>query len=205
MEVEKINMKTSKDIIHKNKLSMSIPNTKSTKVYECPLVDWYRFKECTITTCKFWTENVSSKCLALHRQTPTGNKSISDAELHYYKFNKRINRRMVAIKRKKAVYRVKATLIYYEYLSYLQLKYIPLNKPINMDIAEKLKTRFPFTLKNMDWIPWLDQLFDQTIYINFLTEKSGECKQFKSVYQILNLGHKKFLLYKRKLKRAKKS
>ena len=170
-----------------------IPVVPERKVHSCVYVEGYRFYECVIKTCKNFTDVTKTKCLAIDRVQPVGNKIISDAELHLYKFtDTRVSTRLVSIKRKKAVTRVKAILILNSLIEFIRENYKPGEKAYSGKMVEKLELDYPLRIRKLQFYNWMwPYLTSKKVYKKFVTKKGGECSTFK-VHMLLNLTRMKY-------------
>lgn len=163
------------------------------KVYTCVYVDNYKFHECTIKSCKNFTDVTRSKCLAIDRVQPVGNKIISDAELHLYKFGKeKVSTRLISIKRKKAITRVKAILILHSFIEYIRDNHRPKKRAYEGKLIEKLELDYPLKVRKLQFYNWMwPYLTSKKVWKKFTTKKGGECAAFK-VHMLLNLTRMKY-------------
>lgn len=87
---------------------------------QCPLQDEYRFKtQCRIATCKMYNEKTPCRCLAMDTSFAANDKSMSDAELVFFKFPNHSQREVASI-RKRAVSRVQAVLALNQVVRHVQ-------------------------------------------------------------------------------------
>lgn len=165
----------------------------SDRVNTCVYVPQFKFKTCTIRTCKNYTEVTSCKCLAIDRAQPVGNKAISDSELHLFKFGSDgVTGRLVSIKRKKAVFRVKAILILYSYIEYIKNNYKPSGKVFQGKAIDKAEISYPLKIRKLEFQNWMwEYLVDAKVYAKFTGKKEGECSTFK-VNMLINMTALKF-------------
>jgi hypothetical protein len=163
------------------------------KVNSCIYVEGFKFYECTIRTCKNYTEVTKHKCLAIDRVQPIGNKIISDAELHLYKFSGvKVSTRLVSIKRKKAIMRVKAILILNSLVEYIRENYKPKEKSYSGKMVEKLEEEYPLRIRKLQFQNWMwPYLTSKKVYKKFVKKKGGEVSQFP-VHALLNLTRMKY-------------
>lgn len=149
------------------------------KFNTCPYVEWYKFGKCEVTTCKNHTTKTKTSCLALDRQAPTGNKIISDAEIHLFKFAEdNVSTRLVALKRKRAVTRVKSVLILKSYIEYLEQKYSKTEtwKRYKSELTVRYEARYPLKIKKLRFQNWMWPYFiSKTEYKAFTSKNGGEC------------------------------
>lgn len=166
------------------------------KIHQCLYVEWYKFKQCNIKTCKNFSSVVPTHCLAIDRTIPQGNKLISDVELHRYKYpDEGITTRLVSMKRKYAVERVKSVLVLSEYIDYIRIKYTDSKKTNCKYVYKRVRNKFPLKLKKLNFKQWMTYwLFNQREYEVFLKAKGGECTEFP-LYKVLNLTELKFKKY----------
>lgn len=163
------------------------------QVHTCIYVEAYQFNECTIRTCKNFTDVTASKCLAIDRVQPVGNKIISDAELHLYKYSAdKVSTRLISIKRKKAITRVKAILILHSLLEYIRDNYKPKDRVYNTKLIEKLENEYPLKVSKLQFYNWMwPYLTSKKVWKKFAKLKGGECSDFK-IYMLLNLTKSKY-------------
>lgn len=161
---------------------------------QCTYVEWFRFKQCTIRSCKNWTIITQSRCMAIDRVQPAGAKIITDAELHMYKYpTQKVSTRLVAMKRKKALLRVKSVLILKEYVSHLYLKYLDTRqRPVRNRHTEKAEKSFPLRIRQLRFDNWMwPHIVSQEEYKEFLQTRRGECSSF-SLQDLLQMTEMKF-------------
>ena len=170
-----------------------IPIAPERKLHRCVYVEGYQFYECVVKTCKNFTAVTKTKCLAVDRVQPVGNKIISDAELHLYKFSDaKVSTRLVSIKRKKAVNRVKAILILNAFLEFIRENYKPGEKTYSGKMVEKLELDYPLRIRKLQFYNWMwPYLTSKKVYKKFVKKKGGECATFK-VHMLLNLTRMKY-------------
>lgn len=141
---------------------------------QCPLVEWYRFKQCTIATCKNFSTKCKSNCMQLDRIEPKGTKVISDAELHLYKFpDEAVSTRLIALRRKKAVSQVKNILILKHFIAYLkevQVKASKINLKYESDLIDRYKNKYPFKIKRLGFEDWMwPFITDEVVFSTYKT------------------------------------
>jgi hypothetical protein len=173
------------------KNSTNVPT--ALKVNTCVYVPQFKFHTCTIKTCKNYTDVTATHCLAIDRVQPLGNKIISDAELHMFKFNADgVTSRLVSLKRKKAIYRVKAILILNQFIEFIKSNYKSNGLAFNGKSVEKAELSYPLKIRKLKFQNWMwEYLVDQKVYAKFTKQKEGECGLFK-IYMLLNLTALKF-------------
>ena len=174
-------MKSKRELI---RIPIKVINTdlEGLPVNTCVYVTQYRFKTCSVTTCKNYTLATKSKCLAVDRVQPLGNKIISDSELHLFKFGEEcVTTRLVAIKRKKAVSRVKAILILHSFIEFIKSKNNVINKTVYKGrLVEKAEIGYPLRITKLGFKNWMwPYLVNQKLYEKFTGKKEGECSAFK--------------------------
>jgi len=153
---------------------------------QCAYVDWYRFNQCSIKTCKFYTVETKTHCLAIDREAPSGTKFISDAEIHLFKFKQdKISTRLVSMRRKAAVERVKAILILDEFISFIRKNHLPIKIKKNKQLKQ-IKKEYPFKIKELNFKSWMWRyVVSESEYAKFVkSKKEGDCKEF-TLHQIL--------------------
>lgn len=164
------------------------------KTQDCTYIEWYKFKQCTIKTCKNFSATTASHCLAIDRVTPVGNKIISDAELHLFKYAKAgVSTRLISLKRKKAVTRVKAILILHSFIEYIKNHKRPDERYWSGKLVERLELEYPLRVMKLGYMNWmLPYLTSEEFYKQFAaTRKGGECETFK-LHVLLDLTEMKF-------------
>ena len=163
------------------------------KTHSCQYVEWYKFKQCSVRTCKNFSDTTSSKCLAIDRVQPSGNKVISDAELHLFKFAEAgVSTRLISLKRKKAVTRVKAILILREFIEYIKQHHKPDHRYWSGKVVEKVEIEYPLRVMRLGYMNWmLPYLTCSTVYAKFAAKHGGECLLFK-VNVLLDMTELKF-------------
>lgn len=163
------------------------------QIHSCIYVENFQFHECTIKSCKNFTDVTTSKCLAIDRVQPVGNKIISDAELHLYKYSAdKVSTRLISIKRKKAITRVKAILILHSLLEYIRDNYKPKDRVYNTELVEKIESDYPLKIGKLQFYNWMwPYLTSKKVWKKFSKLKGGECADFK-IYMLLNLTKAKY-------------
>lgn len=163
-------------------------------IHTCIYVENFQFHECTIRTCKNFTDVTRTKCLAIDRVQPVGNKIISDAELHLYKFSQeKVSTRLISIKRKKAITRVKAILILHSFIEYIRENHKPKGVRVyGGKLVERLEMDYPLKVRKLQFYNWMwPYLTSKKVWRKFALKKGGECAVFK-VYMLLNLTRMKY-------------
>lgn len=153
---------------------------------------WYKFHKCEVKTCKNFTPITKSSCLAIDRVNPSGVKSITDAELHMYKYPEaKVSTRLISLKRKSAVDRVKAILILREYIEFIKVSKEK-GMPIVTASTAKAESAYPLKVKRLKFEQWMwPHLVSPTLYKEFLSTRSGECSLI-DLHQLLNITAMKF-------------
>lgn len=186
--------KVREDSRREEKERREIPIRAERPVHSCIYVENFQFHECTINSCKNHTEVTITKCLAIDRVQPSGNKIISDAELHLYKFSDRkVSTRLISIKRKKAIMRVKGILILHAFIDYIRDGYREkAKKEYTCKIIDKLESSYPLKVRKLQFENWMwPYLTSKKVWRKFATHKGGECEEFK-VFMLLNLTRIKY-------------
>lgn len=182
------------------------PEVLKKPIKACVYVPQFKFRECTITSCKNYSAITDSKCLAIDRVQPTGNKAISDAELHLFKFSgENVTSRFVSIKRKKAVERVKAMLILHAYITWICTKFKPTpGKVFASRQIDKAEAGYPLKVKKLQFKNWMwEHITDAQVFSEFLQKKaSGECMAF-GVHTLLNMTEMKYAVLKSQVEAQK--
>ena len=171
-----------------------IPIQLDRPIHSCIYVENFQFHECTIRSCKNHTDVTTSKCLAIDRVQPVGNKIYSDAELHLYKFSdKKASTRLISIKRKKAIMRVKGILILHAFLEYIRDNHKAKRvEPYSNKLIEKMEASYPLKIRKLQFENWMwPYLTSKKVWRKFATHKGGECEEFK-VFMLLNLTRMKY-------------
>lgn len=162
-------------------------------IHTCIYVEQFQFRQCTIKTCKNYTPITTSKCLAIDRVQPVGNKIISDAELHLYKYSsEKVSTRLISLKRKKAITRVKAILILHSLLEYIRENYKPKGRVWDGSTMMKAESEYPLKVRRLQFKNWMwPYLVSKKVWNKFATKKGGECAAFKP-HMLLNLDRESF-------------
>jgi len=162
------------------------------QINSCLYVDWYKFHKCEIKTCKNYTPITKNSCLALDRVNPSGVKSITDAELHMYKYPEaKVSTRLISLKRKAAVDRVKFILILKEYLDYIR-ETKDKGSSVSSNYTIKIEAAYPLKVKRLRFEKWMwPHLVSDTEYREFLSSRNGECSLI-ALHQLLNMTAMKF-------------
>lgn len=152
-------------------------------VSTCPYLGWYRFKKCGIKTCKNFSARTQSGCLALDRESPTGNKIISDAELHLFKFSEdNVSTRLVSLKRKKAINRVKCILALRGFIEHLQTEYgdsSATRRAFSDPMLQEAEGSYPLKVKRVGFENWMwPFLVSKREYKLFAQRGRGEASTF---------------------------
>lgn len=164
----------------------------TTDTVQCPLVDWYQFKKCTIKTCKNHTSITKHGCLEIDRKKPDGLKYISDAELNLYKMGTHgISTRLVQVHRKAALHSVKAILILREYIEYIGANFTAGGVFKTPEVL-LLEQQYPLKVARLGWQNWMwEYLLDEKLWRTFAEKGSGECGEFH-IYQLLSIKLSRF-------------
>lgn len=173
-------------------------------VHTCIYVEQFKFRECTIKTCKNFTPVTATKCLAIDRVQPVGNKIISDAELHLYKYSdEKVSTRLISLKRKKAIMRVKAILILHSLIEYIRDNYKSKGQVFASALVTEIESEYPLKVRKLQFQNWMwPYLTSKKVWRKFATKMGGECAIFKP-YMLLNLDRVKFDSLISQLKEAK--
>lgn len=171
----------------------TIPIVTDGPIHTCIYVEQFQFRQCTIKTCKNFTPITASRCLAIDRVQPVGNKIISDAELHLYKYStEKVSTRLISLKRKKAITRVKAILILHSLLEYIRENYKPKGRVWDGSTMVKAESEYPLKVRRLQFKNWMwPYLVSKKVWNKFATKKGGECAAFKP-YMLLNLDRESF-------------
>jgi len=144
---------------------------------QCTYVDWYKFRQCTVQSCKNCTDRTEHRCLGVDRVQPAGNKTISDAELHYFKLHKLgYSTKYVSVKRKEAIKKVQAILVLNKFLQYVAETYK--NRPHLVFVASAvtaIEGQYPLNLDRLIYENWmLNYLVSNKVWNRFKKGKLGE-------------------------------
>lgn len=158
----------------------------------CPYIGWYRFQKCTISTCKNFSTKTKSSCLAIDREAPIGNKVISDAEIHLYKYpDADVSTRLVSMRRKKAVTKVKCMLALNGYLAHLRIKYSMTSEAMQEYRAPEIgvaESSYPLRVPQLQFKNWMwHVLLSAKEYAAFTNIGDGECSEFE-LHDLLSLS-----------------
>lgn len=97
---------------------------KIISIHECRYIENYRFSQCCLKKCKNYSPFVESRCIAVSRVDPIGEKAFSDAELLFFKLrDEGIQARAASLKRKEAVDRIKGVMLFSSYIQFLNKNY----------------------------------------------------------------------------------
>lgn len=176
-------------------------------VQSCVYVPTYKFKKCEISSCKNWSSVTKTSCLAIDRVQPIGNKVISDAEIHLFKFSEAgVTGRLVSAKRKRAVTRVKCILTLHAYLVWIRGKFTPeVGKFYRGKHVEKAELEYPLRISKVGFKNWMwPYLVDPEVYKQFLGKKEGECTEIE-LYHMLDMTDLKLGVLAEQVKNAGRS
>lgn len=171
------------------------------KIYQCVYEKWYRFRTCEVKTCKNHTTRTESGCLAIDRTIPDGNKMISDSELHYYKFTgTKVSTRIIALKRKKAIQRIKNLITLYKFVEYINSSCRPTIEFRGVFLQNKLR-KYPFSVKKLEFRNWmLEYVVDDIVFQKFLKRYDGECSAYR-LHSVLGMTEIKFVKFREEVER----
>ena len=161
------------------------------EINTCTYIEWYRFKRCVITSCKNHSIKTQTGCLAIDREAPTGNKAISDAELHLFKFSAdNVSTRLVSMKRKKAITRVKGILALHGFIEYLRTKFSGtscVRMSFEREELVSLESVYPLKIKRLGFENWMWPLIvSKREYKLFANRGRGEATSFE-VHDLLEI------------------
>lgn len=140
--------------------------------HRCLYTQWFLFYECTVRTCKNFSEAVPSRCLNIDRTAPSSGKTISDAEIHIYKFSPKVSPRYVAIRRKRACARITSALVLKEYIPWLVEHKAPTQFEFKGMWLNKIAARAPLKIKLLRFESWMwPFIVDKNVYKEFLCDK----------------------------------
>lgn len=159
---------------------------------QCPYVSWFRFQKCTIRSCKNFSTKTKSCCLAIDREAPTGNKIISDAEIHLFKYpNDGVSTRHVSMKRKKAVDRVKCMLMLHSFIVHIKGKYGSSSEVEREHFDPAIgvaESAYPLRIPRLQFKNWMwTRLLSETEFALFLKDSQGECAEF-GMHDLLSMS-----------------
>lgn len=163
-------------------------------VQTCVYVPVYKFKKCDIRSCKNWSEVTKTSCLAVDRAQPVGNKVISDAEIHLFKFNNTgVTGRLVAAKRKRAVTRIKSILTLHAYITWIHSKFQPEeHKFYRGKYIERAEFEYPLKISRIGFKNWMwPHIVNKDVYKQFLGKKEGDCTEIE-LHHMLDMTDLKF-------------
>lgn len=174
----------------------------------CAYNAWYKFRKCTIRTCKNYTQQTESRCLAIDRQAPVGNKAITDNEIHLYKFaTDDVSTRLVSLRRKKALLRVKCMLVLDAFITHIAEKYENTRQEERYFASEnidKTLARYPLKVKRLRFENWMwPHLVSKKEYRAFVSERKGECAQF-GIHHLLDTTPAKLDILRKSIIRGEK-
>lgn len=136
------------------------------KVSTCPSYEHYHFaKECTITTCQFYTDRTERHCLSLDRKTGDL-RSFTDKELRYFKC-KGSTLREVSSKRRTGMNAIRNITSLYCFIEYIRENFKKKSLEISPELDSIVSTsnlRFK-KLKFHNWM--LVHLIDDTLFTSF--------------------------------------
>lgn len=160
-------------------------------VNQCPYIDWFRFSQCTIKTCKNYSEKTKTRCLGIDREVPVSNKIISDAEIHLFKFShESVSTRLVSMRRKKAVARVKLMLTLHGYISWIAAKYgssAEANREWHAPQLGVVESAYPLKVRHLGFKNWMWRaLLNEKEFAKFTSERAGECSEI-GITDLLNI------------------
>lgn len=151
----------------------------------CPQRSEYCFKEqCSITSCKYFSEQTERRCLALDVRFSSGEKT-TDAELKMYKFPDLSSQKIAAL-RKNAVGRAENIIRLYVLIQRIELErrvwqYVP------SPILDTILARKPLRITKLGFEPWmLFYLCDRNYVVKHTGVEPHELLWMKEVeYQTL--------------------
>jgi hypothetical protein len=164
----------------------------------CPEKAFFKFKGlCPIRTCQYNNRKTSRGCLSLDRKE-SSTKSISDSELHYFKFSgsKSVNLRNVATRRKCAITRVKNIIILQYYIFYLFDNFKPEESEVyKQGISVRVDTlisSYPLSIPRLKFKTWmLPHLVNENILQDYLNKSVSHLSSDINLKNMLNLVPKK--------------
>lgn len=163
-------------------------------IHQCPLVcqdngysfDYTFIGSCSVKTCQYFTHRTDRKCLKLDIKMPS--KDFTDAEMFYYKISKnpdfpeseKPKPRTVNLLRKKNALSIKANIIFYYYVEFVNDNY----KPEDSDFVYKhgvntaldtMLSSIPFVQPELEHFKeWqLPHIFNPDVYKRFHEEHSS--------------------------------
>jgi len=135
-----------------------------------------------------------TSCLAVDRAPPVGNKVISDAEIHLFKFNNTgVTGRLVAAKRKRAITRVKSILTLHAYITWIRGKFKPEeHKFYRGKYLERAELEYPLKISRIGFKNWMwIHIVNKDVYKQFLGKKEGDCTEIE-LHHMLDTTDLKF-------------
>lgn len=176
------------------------------KVKQCVYNDWYKFYECTITTCKNHTLALNSRCLAVDRKAPEGMKVISDEELRLYKFcGEKITTRGVSAKRKEATDRVKNILLLREFILHIEREFrVGGEQPVfTLKALLKRESVYPLKLKELAFENWMwEHLLDLATFNSFKKQKRVVDGDALTIRDLLGMKEQKWALFTQRVSKV---
>lgn len=164
-------------------MSPNLSDKKYTYKNKCPIVNWYEFYHCEIKTCKYYSKRLKSRCMKIERKETDGQKNISDAELHFYKFSESDLIKTASSTRKQAVSRVRSMLILYKFVEYIRENFKSPFENQRCHYSETFLNAidiYPLNVEELKIKTWmLFYIFDESVYHRFInSNKSGDVKAF---------------------------
>lgn len=177
---------------------MTIPiipvDMKDRPIHTCVYVEEFRFRVCEIKTCKNWSSVTNTKCLAIDRVQPVGNKIISDAELHLYKYSaENVSTRLISLKRKRAITRVQTLIVLNTYIEFIQETCRPRRgKVYDTELMRELESVYPLRIKRLQFKNWMwPHLASKKVWKKFVELKGGQCGSIRP-HMMLNISREQF-------------
>lgn len=139
------------------------------QVKQCPEHGEYKFKtNCTIETCKFFTNHTKNKCMALDTKFAASEKGITDSELCILKFPSLDKKTVFAI-RKSAQERVRSIIVLHHFAKHCADTEDPGDgfvhiKGENPLIDELINSRV-FKLRLLGLHPWMLRFLCDDLYM----------------------------------------
>jgi len=159
----------------------------------CPLIEWYKFYKCDITTCKNFTRETKHRCLELDRKKPEGVNQFSESELNLYKYkHKQISTRLVQVHRKNAIQSVKRILVLHRFVVWISENFKPSGSPFTYQSMRKLEQAYPLKIKRIGFKNWMwEYVLDEDVWSTFTCRYAGESRSF-NVHQLLEIKLERF-------------
>lgn len=143
--------------------------TPCAQIKQCPEHPGFRFRtQCTISSCKFFTEHTKNRCMALDTVFTASEKGITDSELCVLKFPEHDKKTVFSI-RKSAQDRVHAIMVLHQFAKHCeehesQKDGFPYIKHANPLVDRLVKTKV-FKLRLLGLKPWMLKFLCDDSYV----------------------------------------